>query len=77
MNALAPYLEETKIIIPIDNIDLPSVNNSSKVTTPEVAITELPDTPLKKNPNNMTMKRAGNRTDILQNKGKGIVGKCG
>ena len=56
MNALAPYLEETKIIIPIDNIDLPSVNNSSKVTTPEVAITELPDTPVKKNPNDMTMK---------------------
>ena len=56
MNALAPYLEETKIIIPIDNIDLPSINNSSKVTTPEVAITELPDTPVKKNPNDMTMK---------------------
>ena len=56
MNALAPYLEETKIIIPIDNIDLLSVNNSSKVTTPEVAITELPDTPVKKNPNDMTMK---------------------
>ena len=56
MNALAPYLEETKIIIPIDNIDLPSVDNSSKVTTPEVAITELPDTPVKKNPNDMTMK---------------------
>ena len=56
MNAHVLCLEKTEFIISIDNIDLPSIANSSTMTTPEVAITELPDTPQKKKPKNMAKK---------------------
>ena len=56
MNACVLCLEKTEFIISIDNIDLPSINNSSTMTTPEVAIKELPDTPQKKKPKNTTKK---------------------
>ena len=56
MNARVLCFEKTEFIISIDNIDLPSIANSSTMTTPEVAITELPDTPQKKKPKNMANK---------------------
>ena len=49
-------LEKREFIISIDNIEVPSIKNSSTMATPEVAITELPDTPQKKKPKNMTNK---------------------
>ena len=56
MNTRILCLEKIEFIISIDNIDLPSINNSSSLATPEVTITEFPDTPQKKNPKNMTKK---------------------
>ena len=50
-------LKKTEFIILIDNTDLPSITNSLTMTTPEVAIAELPDRPQKKNPKNMTKKK--------------------
>ena len=43
-------------MISINNIDLPSIKNSSTMATPEVAITELSDIPQKKKPKNMAKK---------------------
>lgn len=49
-------LKKTELIISIDNKELPSITNSSTMTAPDVATTELHDTPQKKKPNNMTKK---------------------
>ena len=56
VNARVLCFEKTEFIIPIDNIDLSSITNSSTMAMPEVAIMELPDTLQKKKPKNMTKK---------------------
>ena len=49
-------LKKTEFIISIENKELSSITNSSTMTAPEVATTELHDTPQKKKPKNMTKK---------------------
>ena len=79
-------LEETEFIVLIDNIVLPSIKNWSTMTTPEIAVTELSDTPKKKKTKNISQK--GLEVELyvleildirytLESKGKGIVGKWG
>ena len=54
-----------------------SINNSSTMTTPEVAITEIPDTPQKKKPKYMTTKELEVEVTYYREKEKCFLGKCG
>ena len=77
MNTRALCLEKPELIISIDNIDLPSIANSSTMRIPEKAITKLPDTPQSKKTQKYDRERARNCSDILQSKGERIAGKSG